>query len=94
MANVAYKASKSAGKCGKPPTSPDQWSPNVYAEGLNVVRKSDKWVEHCNTDCHIPTQASGSPNVFVNGLPLARVGDDMDCGDEIASGAGSVFANS
>ena len=92
MANAGYKASKSAGKCGKPPTTPDQWSPNVFAEGLNVIRKSDKWVEHCTTDCHIPTQAGGSATVFVNGLPLARVGDELDCGDEIANGAGTVHA--
>lgn len=92
MANVATKASKSVGKCGKPPTTPTSWSPNVFAEGLNVLRQSDTWKEHCTTDCHTPTQAEGSATVFANGLPLARVGDSMDCGDEIASGAGTVNA--
>lgn len=90
--NVAYKASVSQGKCGKPPTKPDKWSPNVFAEGLNLVRVSDVWVKHCNVDCHVPVQTEGSSTVFVNGLPLARVGDSMNCGDEVATGAGTVFS--
>jgi uncharacterized Zn-binding protein involved in type VI secretion len=29
----------------------------------------------------------------VNGLALARVGDDLDCGDIISQGSPNVFAN-
>jgi uncharacterized Zn-binding protein involved in type VI secretion len=39
----------------------------------------------------------GSPNVFCNGLPLARVGDPVECfihgAQSISGGSGTVFAN-
>lgn len=40
--------------------------------------------------------AAGSPNVFIGGLPAARVGDMMVCvgpPDSIAKGSASVFIN-
>lgn len=40
--------------------------------------------------------AAGSPNVFIGGLPAARVGDKMVCigpPDSIAKGSASVFIN-
>lgn len=91
--NAAFKTSISKGKCTYPPTSPDSWSPNVFVEGQNVVRVGDTWVKHCKDDCHKPTQIQGSPNVFANRMPIARINDAMDCGDEIATGAGTVFLN-
>ena len=40
---------------------------------------------------------AGSPNVFCNGLPLARIGDSCECEIhgtvQIATGSGTVFAN-
>ncbi len=46
---------------------------------------------------HGGTIASGSPNTFVNGLPLARVGDlvlcDIHAEQAIVSGSPDVFCN-
>ena len=90
--NVCFKGSTSKGACGYPPTKPDSWSANVYAEGMNVVRVGDGWVAHCKTDCHAPVQSGGSSSVFVNGKAIARVDDSMSCGDSVASGAATVFS--
>ena len=37
--------------------------------------------------------AAGSPNVFVNGMEIARIGDPVACGSAVATGSGNVFAN-
>lgn len=37
--------------------------------------------------------ATGSPNVFINGVPAARIGDSTSCGANIISGSSSVFIN-
>jgi uncharacterized Zn-binding protein involved in type VI secretion len=34
----------------------------------------------------------GSGKVFVNGKPLARIGDDVNCGSVAAQGSGDVFS--
>ena len=34
-----------------------------------------------------------SPNVFVNGMEIARIGDPVACGSAVATGSGNVFAN-
>lgn len=37
--------------------------------------------------------ASGSNNVFINGVPAARVGDIASCGATIVAGSSTVFIN-
>lgn len=70
-------------------------SGNVFAEGIPVHRAGDFWAAHCNParSCHDGVLAAGSGTVFVNGRPIGRVGDPISCGDAVAQGAGTVFAN-
>ncbi|AMM44851.1 Rhs family protein [Bacillus phage SP-15] len=44
-------------------------------------------------DSHDSVSASGSANVFVNGLPLCRVGDEIECGSRVKFGSRNVFVN-
>lgn len=37
--------------------------------------------------------ASGSDNVFINGVPAARFGDTTSCGSAIVAGSSTVFIN-
>ena len=37
--------------------------------------------------------SSGSGDVFINGLPVARVGDSTSCGATIVAGSSTVFIN-
>ena len=41
---------------------------------------------------HVANVNAGSPNVFVNGIAVARIGDSADAG-AMTSGSGNVFAN-
>ena len=42
---------------------------------------------------HTTPLSQGSPNVFVNGLPLGRLGDAFSCGIKVASGSPNVITN-
>ena len=37
--------------------------------------------------------SGGSPNVFVNGKAVCRVGDPVSCGSRMATGSSNVFVN-
>jgi uncharacterized Zn-binding protein involved in type VI secretion len=58
-------------------------------------RMGDHWVTHCcpPNGCHDSIMASGSPNVFINGKPAARIGDAVGCGSTAIVGSPNVFAN-
>ena len=70
-------------------------STNVFINNLGAHRVGDPWDTHCNPvpSCHSSTQTSGSPNVYVNGKKLARIGDSIGCGSGNAEGSPNVFAN-
>lgn len=70
-------------------------SGNVFAEGIAVHRVGDSWAVHCNPvpQCHDGVLSAGSGTVFVNGQPIGRIGDPISCGDTVATGASTVFAN-
>jgi uncharacterized Zn-binding protein involved in type VI secretion len=69
-------------------------SPDTFTENLGSHRVSDPWASHCcGPPCHGGSQASGSPNVFVNELAFARIGDSISCGSANATGAITVFIN-
>lgn len=84
---------------GHPPCYPPRpnvtWSGDVFINGLGAHRQTDAWAPHGVALCppHKGSTAAGSPNVFVNGLPLARVGDPIDCGSLCAVGSPNVFVN-
>jgi len=75
-----------------PPRVNDEASPNVFANGVAVHRQSDHWVNHTCVTTHDGVLQTGSSSVFVNGLPVARIGDPIDCGSTVAEGSSTVFA--
>ncbi len=40
---------------------------------------------------HGRVAAAGSATVFINGMPVVRVGDAIDCGGVAATGSSNVF---
>ena len=69
----------------------------VFANSILIARVSDPTVSHpfpplppCAP--HVANVNAGSPNVFVEGLAVARIGDSADSGN-MTSGSGNVFAN-
>ncbi|NHZ66087.1 PAAR domain-containing protein [Massilia genomosp. 1] len=66
-------------------------SGNVFTNGIKAARAHvDKTI--CSKhDQAPPPIATGSPKVFINGLPAARVGDKIACGAFITDGSGNVF---
>ena len=71
----------------------------VKATGEDIARIGDSTVSHpfppVDAGCppHVANVNAGSPNVFVEGIAVARVGDSADAG-AMTSGSASVFANS
>jgi len=69
----------------------------VFANSILVARKTDPTVSHINPPfpiCpnHVANVNVGSPNVFVHGKAIARIGDSTDAG-ALTTGSGNVFAN-
>ena len=68
-----------------------------FANSILIARVSDPTVSHpfpplppCAP--HVANVNVGSPNVFVESLAVARIGDSADSGN-MTSGSGNVFAN-
>jgi uncharacterized Zn-binding protein involved in type VI secretion len=70
-------------------------SSDVLINNRGAHRVGDGWAVHGCAVCpdHGGAQASGSPNVLVNGRYLARVGDAIDCGSSNMSGSKNVIVN-
>lgn len=82
------------GHGGWPPRPSTSASSNVFINGIGAHRVGDSWAVHCNSlpECHGSVLAGGSSTVFINGKPLARIGDPIACGSAVASGSSNVFA--
>ena len=68
-----------------------------FANSILIARVSDPTVSHPFPPAppcapHVANVNAGSPNVFVEGLAVARIGDSTDAG-AMTSGSGNVFAN-
>ena len=63
----------------------------MFVNGSGSHRLGDSWQIHCCESCHGGTTISGSSTVFVNGIPKARVGDQIDCGSVCLTGSNNVF---
>lgn len=76
----------------------DGGSNNVFVNNLGANIVTSKWNPHTpppnNSHAREDNQqtVSGSATVFVNGQPLARIGDSVDGADIIAGGSNNVFA--
>jgi uncharacterized Zn-binding protein involved in type VI secretion len=91
---VCRKGDSSTGHGAFYPKSSTQGSTDVFINGIGAHRNSDAWSIHCDPEpsCHGSVLSGGSGTVFVNGKPLGRVGDDISCGDVVATGSPNVFA--
>ena len=73
-------------------------SDNVFVNNMGANIVTSKWNPHTpppnNFHANEDNQetVSGSASVFVNGKPLARIGDSVDGADIIAGGSSNVFA--
>ena len=77
-------------------------SPNVVVNNVGVLRKGDPLAAHTiqQTPPLLPPCINhpgqmvntGSATVFVNGIPIARVGDLVDIGGAITAGIPNVVA--
>ena len=93
MPGAARLGDTCTGHDGWPPRPNDSASSDVFINGKGAHRQGDHWVTHCRRRrCHDSTCACGSSTVFVNGKPLARIGDAIACGSTIASGSSDVIA--
>mgnify|MGYP000589680828 FL=1 len=68
-----------------------------FANSILIARVSDPTVSHPFPPAppcapHVANVNAGSPNVYVEGLAVARIGDSTDAG-AMTSGSGNVFAN-
>ena len=66
-------------------------SPNVFIEGKAVARMTD--IALCAKEPAPVPLVEGSETVFINGLPMARVGHKLLCGAVVDQGAKSVFTD-
>ena len=69
-------------------------SGDVFINGRSAGRQTDRYAAHgCIVhSSHSDVITGGAPSVFVNGLPLARVGDAVSLGGSVAEGSPDVFA--
>lgn len=93
MAAVAKFGAICSGHQCWPPRNNTEASTDVLVNGLGVIRVGDPWNVHiCDENVHAGAVAAGSGSVFVNGQPVARIGDAINCGSIIAEGSTDVFA--
>lgn len=68
-------------------------SPDVFIESMPAARVTD--IAPCSKEYGAPSPIiEGSETIFVNGLPLARIGHKLLCGAVVDEGAMSVFTDS
>jgi uncharacterized Zn-binding protein involved in type VI secretion len=79
----------STGHDGAPPRPAANGSPDVFCNGIPVVRVQDLWQPHHDSPEFVDI---GSPTVYVNGLPVSRIGDHLNCDDYVAEGSPNVFS--
>ena len=69
----------------------------VKADGILIARVGDPTVSHAfppDPPCapHVASVNAGAPNVYVEGVKVARIGDSADAG-AMTGGSPTVFAN-
>lgn len=82
------------GHDGCPSRKAVEGSPDVFLDGHAVVRLGDRWASH-GCPVHAPHEGrvnQASEDVLVNGLPVVRVGDPLDCGGAVKTGAEALYA--
>jgi hypothetical protein len=84
----------SAGHCFNPRPTATAAQGSVYCNGiLATVIGAYYPVHKCGKKKHAGNASAGSPNVFIEGIPVHRIGDAISCGDKSGHGSPDVFAN-
>ena len=93
MANATRLGDKNTGHDICPPTGLNTGSIDVFINGKQAGRLSDRYAVHSCKDHppHAGTISSGSGSVFINGKNAARIGDSVSCGGSVAEGSSNVF---
>jgi uncharacterized Zn-binding protein involved in type VI secretion len=77
-----------------PPRVNTSAASKTFINSIPAHRKGDSWATHrCGKSSHGGTTSGGSGKGFVEGSPLARVGDAIDCGSMIAQGSPDCFSD-
>lgn len=78
-----------------PPTVLCQSANSIIVQGSTPCRVGDQAVPHICTNEPYPVHglavAQGSSSVIYEGMPVARIGDAMTCGDAIAVGKQTII---
>ena len=90
MPGVVRKGDKCSGHGCYPPRPASKWSPNVFANGRNVERRTDTLESHCCDGCHTGVY-EGVHTVFANNLDVQVQGDPIDCGSKCDEHSPNVF---
>src|SRR5688500_3845926 len=98
MPRIIKSTDFSQGHCWPPaPFIRPTGNRTVFTSNLPVAVLGDSYEDHpgpCgNAPTHTPLVIMGSPNVFIQNLPVLRDGDILSCGDVANSLVGSVFVN-
>ena len=91
---VATKGAKCTGHLCYPPMRTNEGSDFVMAEGVGVLLVGAQYDGHrCDKSWHTGVQSGGSSVIFVEDVPLVRIGDTVSCGSAVATGSNFVFAD-
>lgn len=95
MPSVTRLGDNDTGHDSCPATALVTGSPNVFCNKKAVGRTGDTYAPHgCIThSSHSDVISGGSSTVRVNGIPIARVGDSVSIGGNVAQGSSNVGAN-
>jgi len=64
----------------------------VFVNGVPAMNMNSQFPPHCvGPSCHPGVMAGGSGTVFIEGAPAARMGDMVNCGEQMAIGSGNVL---
>ena len=79
-----------------PPTTVTSASNNTYANSIQIARQTDSLAPHGSpspSPVHSRSICGGSETIYVNSLPVARLGDAICCGGLLVQGSSNIFCN-
>ena len=84
---------KSAGHCFESRAADTAGQSTVSINSILATVVGAHYPTHsCGTSSHDGLASTGSSTVSIEGKPIHRIGDDIDCGDVSAAGSRNVFA--
>lgn len=98
MPAIAVESTSSTGhSCFPPSNAIGPYSTKTRVNGKFVqLEQYTMYAAHtCDETTHSPAErkvTTGSSRVFIEGKPVARIGDPIDCGDAVSVGSSNTFA--